>query len=54
MIRSIWDTIILGHASMPDRTAAILSKDPQRIQKLHKLLSDAKTLETFGRQTVSQ
>lgn len=27
------DTIILGHASMPDRTAAILSKDPQRIRE---------------------
>lgn len=43
------DTIILGHASMPDRTAAILSKDPQRIQETaQKLLSDAKTLETLG------
>ena len=43
------DTIILGHASMPDRTAAILSKDPQRIRETaQKMLSDAKTLETLG------
>ncbi len=43
------DTIILGHASMPDRTAAILSGDPERINIVaEKLLDDAKALEDFG------
>ena len=43
------NTIILGHASMPDRTAAILSNDPEQIRMTaQKILADAKTLETLG------
>lgn len=43
------NTVILGHASMPDRTAAILSGDESRIDDVAaKILADAKTLETLG------
>ncbi len=43
------NTIILGHASMPDRTAAILSNDQEKIDDVSsKILSDAKTLESLG------
>ena len=43
------DTIILGHASMPDRTAAILSGDTEKIDAVaEKILQDAKTLESLG------
>ena len=43
------DAIILGHASMPDRTAAILSQDPHEIDAVaQKILRDAKTLEELG------
>lgn len=43
------DTIILGHASMPDRTAAILSGNPEKINAVtEELLQDAKTLESLG------
>lgn len=43
------NTVILGHASMPDRTAAILSGDQTRIDDVsEKILSDAKTLESLG------
>lgn len=43
------NTIILGHATMPDRTASILSGDPQRLQdSASKMLADAKALEALG------
>lgn len=43
------NTVILGHATMPDRTGAILSGDPERIQQVCSLiLDDAKTLENLG------
>ncbi|MDL2250145.1 amino acid racemase [Lachnospiraceae bacterium OttesenSCG-928-J05] len=40
------DMVILSHASMPDRTQAILSGDDQDIIK--KLAKDAQTLEAMG------
>lgn len=43
------NTVILGHSSMPDRTAAILSGDQCRIDDVsEKILNDAKTLESLG------
>lgn len=40
------DMIIFNHASMPDRTRAILAKDTGEL--FHKLLEDAKKLEGLG------
>ena len=43
------DLILLSHASMPDRTEAILSKDESRIRALRdKLLADAIFLQNAG------
>ena len=43
------NTIILGHATMPDRTGAILSGDQKQIGHVcDLLLQDAKTLESLG------
>ena len=40
------DMVIINHASMPDRTGAILSGDTKNV--FQKLLEDAKKLNTFG------
>lgn len=40
------DMVIINHASMPDRTGAILSRDTKNV--FQKLLEDAKKLNTFG------
>ena len=43
------NTIIIGHATMPDRTSAILSGDEAKIKEICDLiLADAKTLENLG------
>lgn len=43
------DLVLISRASMPDRTAAILSKDPARIEDVKgRLLKDAKALEAMG------
>lgn len=43
------DVVILGHASMPDRTEAILSNDYDKIQQVYNLFyADAKKLEMLG------
>ena len=43
------NTIILGHAAMPDRTEAILSGDKEKIARIRDLLfEDAVTLEKLG------
>lgn len=43
------NTIILGHASMPDRTQAILSGDKERISEVsEKIYEDAHVLEELG------
>ncbi|MGI6211486.1 MAG: aspartate/glutamate racemase family protein [Anaerovoracaceae bacterium] len=43
------NTIILGHATMPDRTGAILSGDPAQMDRVKQLLlEDARTLENLG------
>ena len=40
------NTLILGHATMPDRTSAILSGDEEEIHK--RLFEDASFLENYG------
>lgn len=40
------DLVLLSHATMPDRTEAILSGNTQEVQEL--LLQDCKTLESLG------
>ena len=43
------DLVLISRASMPDRTGAILSKDPARIEDVKgRLLRDAKSLEAMG------
>ncbi len=43
------NTIILGHSTMPDRTAAILSGDKEKIEEICRYMyEDAHTLETLG------
>lgn len=43
------NTIILGHAAMPDRTGAILSGSDEQIKDVYeKMLADAKFLEKSG------
>ncbi len=43
------DLVLISRASMPDRTGAILSGDPEKIADVRaRMLKDAKTLESMG------
>ena len=45
------DTVILNHASLPDRTEAILSKKTDKLLEL--LIKDVKTLEKLGVENIA-
>ncbi|MDO4545634.1 MAG: amino acid racemase [Bacillota bacterium] len=47
------DMVILSHASMPDRTGAILAGGDREEDLLRKLIEDAKTLERLGASNIA-